>query len=100
MECNIAEDKGSLKVQMKGKLTFADSQYFQQIIKRLPDEHIRSLDIKIEELTYVDSSGIGLLLMLKDKCDEAQVSLTLCNPQGQVRKLVELARLDQVLPFI
>ncbi|MFO1242243.1 MAG: STAS domain-containing protein [Rickettsiales bacterium] len=80
----------------KGKLTFADYKHFQDVFQRLEQAAPKQVNVHLAELEFIDSSGIGMLLLLKEKCDQKSVALVVHNPQGQVKKMFEVAQLDKV----
>ena len=45
------------------------------------------------EVTFMDSSGVGLLLSLRRICQEQGKAFSLCNPSPPIKKLLDMLRL-------
>ena len=79
-------------VTLHGKFTFSDHQTFKQFIGMLPEGSFRQFALSMENLVFVDSAALGILLLLRDECERAGVTLVLKNPVGQVKKMFEISR--------
>lgn len=90
----------TLHITMSGRLTFSDNASFQTITSMSQSGSVNRIDLHLEELEYIDSSGIGMLLVLKEKCDEIGASMALSRPQGQVAKILRVACIDRVIPVM
>lgn len=97
MECVENQSDETLSLTLKGKLTFADYKHFQNMFQRLEGGHSKKIDIHIGGLEFIDSSGIGMLLLLKEKCDQRNLGLNIHKPTGQVKKMFDAAQLDKML---
>jgi len=52
-------------------------------------------------LEFIDSAGLGLLLRIQDACSKAGQTLSLRVPSdGQVQKMLQVARFDQLVPYV
>lgn len=89
-----------LKVSLSGKLTFSDNAAFQSLTQMQSEHQVQQIDILLNNLDYIDSSGIGMLLVLKEKCDEIGATMTLSQPKGQVAKILRIACIDRVIPIL
>lgn len=56
------------------------------------------LTVDLSAVTFIDASGIGVLLAIRALAAEAGGSLTLRAPSRAVRRLVEILGLGEVLP--
>jgi HptB-dependent secretion and biofilm anti anti-sigma factor len=90
----------TLRINLNGKLTFSDNNAFQSITDISGGKTDQHIEIHLEGLDYIDSSGIGMLLVLKEKCDENGATMTLSRPQGQVAKILRVACIDSIIPVV
>lgn len=99
---NIVSHKegNCLQVSLTGKLTFSENSAFQAITTMQEDSNVRQINISLDNLEYIDSSGIGMLLVLKEKCDELGAAMTLSHPKGQVAKILRIACIEKVIPIV
>lgn len=100
MEYASELSNNTLRVYLNGKLTFSDNASFQAISKKLEEGKVKDLEVGLDGLEYIDSSGIGMLLVLKEKCDEIAAQMTLSKPRGQVAKILRIACIDRVIPIV
>ena len=54
--------------------------------------------VDVSEVTFADSVALGLLIGLQRRCTERGGAATLIAPGPELRKLISLSGLDQVLP--
>jgi len=60
----------------------------------------RNLILDMNQVTYIDSSGLSSLLMAKRLCDTVKGTFTLCEVTPHVKKMVQIAQLDKVLNLL
>lgn len=81
---------------LRGRLDAATvRQHKQQMLDELLD-HDGSVILSMSEVPFVDSTGLGFLVALHKACAERGHRLLLCEPEKQLRVLLELTRLHQV----
>ena len=60
---------------------------------------VKNLEIDASSVTYIDSSGVAVLLMARQFCAQQNISLTLPAISAAVHRVLEIAKLDQILPI-
>lgn len=60
-------------------------------------EGYRNLILDLNQVTFVDSSGLSSLLLAKRMCNDAGGVLALCNLNSQVKSLIRISQLEDVL---
>ena len=58
-----------------------------------------SLVINLEELSYMSSSGLSVLLSLLTKCRKNDGDLVLLHLNPKLKQLLVITRLDQIIPI-
>ena len=66
------------------------------MIEKIETGH-HHLTMNLAGVTYIDSSGLGVLVTLHKMTQEKNGSLTLIGVQGMVKELLQRTRLDKVL---
>jgi stage II sporulation protein AA (anti-sigma F factor antagonist) len=99
MQHTIERRDSSLRIHLNGKLTFSDHAAFQEIVRTAEESGAKQVEVVMEQLSYIDSSGIGMLLVLNDRCQEQSIALSLARPQGQVAKILRVANIDKMIPI-
>lgn len=56
----------------------------------------RTILINCQDVTFMDSSGLGALVMMLKHVREAKGKLALCSTIDQIEMLLELTSMDQV----
>ena len=69
----------------------------QQLIGELEDA--TALDIDGRNVTYIDSSGVSILVIAMQNCNKAGLELTISAVSDQLMRVLQLAHLDKLLPI-
>ena len=60
---------------------------------------ISALDIIASSVSYIDSSGVAVLLMTRQHCLASNIELTISMVSEPVFRVLEIAKLDKLLPI-
>jgi anti-anti-sigma factor len=84
-------------VDCKGKLVHGDeTATLRQVVADLIPEY-RQIVLNFAGVTYVDSSGLGLLMSLHASAQKAGAVIKLCALNSQINDLLQLTRLAMIL---
>jgi anti-anti-sigma factor len=89
----------SARVAVLGELDLATSPLLEQEAKALLDDDVRHLTIDLSALTFVDSSGLRLLISLNDRARAEGWRLSLIGPGGPARTVFQVSGAEAHLPF-
>ena len=90
------EDRGPVTVvTISGGLTAEHADAFRRTCQDRLTAGRRDLIFDMEYVTVVDSAGLELLLWLNESVAECKGRLRLVTPDGTVRKILEITRLDR-----
>jgi anti-anti-sigma factor len=84
------------EIEIKGRLTYSDYGLFRQITDVLGTTDNQICQIDLTNLEFIDSAGLGMLLLARDKIQECKGRIALINAVGQVKKMIELGRFDSL----
>jgi len=79
-------------VAMSGDFTFSDHSAFLDILSRLLATQGTPIVIDLAKLEFIDSAGLGMLLIARDEAGKSSRHLTLRHPQGQVQRMFAVTR--------
>lgn len=96
MELMIEQQGETCNVALRGAFTFVDNKLFMQLLTRLEEIKAKQVVFDLAETSFIDSAGLGMLLLLRDECAQSKTTITLLHPQKQVKKMFNLARFDQL----
>ncbi|MGC6529445.1 MAG: STAS domain-containing protein [Candidatus Puniceispirillaceae bacterium] len=60
---------------------------------------VTQLEIDASSVTYIDSSGVAVLLMARQFCSQQNITMTLPSVSAAVFRVLEIAKLDKILPI-
>lgn len=85
----------TLKINIEGRFDFSSHQEFRESYEATGDRPAEYL-VDMGSTTYLDSSALGMLLLLRDYAggDNAQVQIVNCNPD--VRKILSISNFEQL----
>lgn len=60
---------------------------------------VTTLEIDASAVTYIDSSGVAVLLMARQYCAQQNIAISLPSVSAAVHRVLEIAKLDKILPI-
>lgn len=80
------------KIILSGQFDFNSHREFRNACETvISNEEVKEILIDFKQVTYLDSSALGMLLLLKEKVSAANKSLALVNCQNTVKQVLEIA---------
>ncbi|QNM98281.1 STAS domain-containing protein [Chitinimonas koreensis] len=80
------------RLVLSGQFDFSAHRDFRQACDDvLGKEGVREVLVDFQQVDYLDSSALGMLLLLKEKASAAGKSLALVNCRDTVRQVLEIA---------
>lgn len=96
MEYSVLNHNDHMEVALQHQFTFNDNAKFRNLIGLLQDQAPASLTLELSKLDFIDSAGLGMLLLLHDETSKRSITVTLQHPKGQIRKMLELSNFGQL----
>jgi anti-anti-sigma factor len=90
----LAEPRGTV-VSVSGELDVASSQVLERQLMELQDVDLVVIDLR--GLTFIDSTGLGVLVRAHQRAVEIGNRVALVRGNGQVNRLLTLTGLDEQL---
>lgn len=98
MKFSISSNTDHTIVELSGRLTFKENRVFTDLIAELFDKtkpNPRCI-FDLENVDFIDSAGIGMLLIAKDKATDLNVEIVLANAPESALRIIQIARLDRL----
>jgi stage II sporulation protein AA (anti-sigma F factor antagonist) len=87
-------------VGLAGELDMQAALQLEPALERLTrDSSTRALVVDMNGVEFMDSSGLGLLLALRERLQADDIRLLVANPSVPVRRLLALSGAGDVLPM-
>lgn len=90
-----SEDGQTLIIKIDGRFDFSTHQAFRDAYEH-GDQDIKGYVVDLSDTTYLDSSALGMLLLLRDYAggDRATISIENCN--SDVRRILAISNFEQL----
>jgi anti-anti-sigma factor len=83
-------------IHLRGRFDFPSRNTLcDTLTKALAKQTINHVEIDLHEVSYIDSSGLGQLLVAQDKADKIKKRISLANPQGMVKDVLKISQFHQ-----
>ena len=99
MELKIRKSKDIYIVDVTGEMDLYNSYKLKDLVMKMIEKKIANMIINLEEVEYIDSSGIGALIYICSIIKKAGYKLFITNIHGSVKKVVELTKLVGFFPM-
>ncbi|NBX03589.1 MAG: anti-sigma factor antagonist [Alphaproteobacteria bacterium] len=96
MDYNIIDQNNAKTIRMSGQFTFPDNPKFKSILIMAKEGGFHNLTLDFMGVTFIDSAGLGMLLLLRDQCAEKQIRVSIAGAQGQVAKIFSISNFDRL----
>ena len=101
MQASVTKDSGKATIKLMGRFDFNTHREFRGAYEPLVgDADARSVVVDFSAVDYLDSSALGMLLMLRDKAMAAKKTVELINVRGAVRQVLEIANFGKLFPIL
>ena len=80
------------ELHLSGKLVFLNNAEFRKALNELLEQRVKSLSIHLGDLVFMDSAGLGMLMIAYKECAQHMVSLTIHRPIGDVKALLQMTK--------
>jgi anti-anti-sigma factor len=92
---NLTDGGDELTITVSGRFDFSSHQEFRDSYEELSGAPAR-YRIDMREASYLDSSALGMLLLLRDFAGGDQAVVEICNCNADVRKILSISNFEQL----
>lgn len=94
----IATTSGSRCIlRLEGRFDFDARREFRAAVKAaVADAKLAVIELDLGGVDYVDSSALGMLLLLREKASAKNIQMKLLNTQSSVRQVLEVANFGRL----
>lgn len=95
INASYSETNRELTISISGRFDFGEHKPFRDAYQNVSGD-VSSYIIDMTQTEYLDSSALGMLLMLREHAggDSATISLSGCRPD--VKQILEVSRFDSL----
>lgn len=87
---------GNAVVLISGRFDFSTHEEVRRCFDNALKESTKDIHLDLGKVDYLDSSALGLLLVLRDKAKHANRQIVLINVQGLVKQVLDIANFKKL----
>ncbi len=88
-----SQDDGTTVLSVAGEIDLAVAEDFVGVAQACLQQS-QGITLDLGEVTFIDSSGLGVLVRLRKEAESQSKSFALTNVSSSVRRLLEVTGLD------
>ena len=97
MQASILNESGKVTIRLAGRFDFNTHREFRAAYEPLvADSDVRAVAVDFAGVDYLDSSALGMLLMLRDKLGGANKEVALTGVRGNVKQVLDIANFGKL----
>ena len=90
-----SDDGQTLTIKIEGRFDFSTHQAFRDACEH-GDEKVSSFMVDLSETTYLDSSALGMLLLLRDDAGRDRARIRIANCNSDVHRILSISNFEQL----
>jgi anti-anti-sigma factor len=92
----ISHDGMTVQININGRFDFRLSQQFRNAYRKIPDHEGVTFHVDLRNTHYIDSSALGMMLLLREYAKCRGGSVIIDSPSEQIDKLLKVANFEQL----
>jgi len=97
MDTNVMVSGSAATLKLAGRFDFKAHREFREAVEKLLEQAAgKAVEVNMADVSYLDSSALGMLLMLRDKAKAASREVSLVGVNGNVRQVLDIANFSKL----
>jgi anti-sigma B factor antagonist len=96
LRCETADVDGGVVVTLRGELDLASSPELLRQLQLLLNRPITTLTLDLADMSFIDSSGLGALCVVRQEAEDRGIALNLNRVPAHARRVLEITGLTQL----
>ena len=96
IDSKLNNENGFWDVSLQGELDVSTADKLKAHLHNLADEKILDMKINLENLDYIDSTGLGAMIGVLKKLKTDNKEIYIINPKSNVKKIFTITGLDNI----
>jgi len=98
--CDVSRDGDVLRIALAGELDLATSETVAPVLREPPEDGVERRLLDLRELTFMDSSGLRLILAAHAAARREGWSLAIVPGPPAVQRVFEICGVEDELRFV
>jgi anti-anti-sigma factor len=100
MQTKLINAEGRTVIQLQGRFDFNAHREFREAVDGALATSSKELQVDLGGVDYLDSSALGMLLMLRDKAKGAAREVVLTKCTGAVKQVLDIANFGKLFRIV
>jgi anti-anti-sigma factor len=100
MQTKLINRDDKAVIVLEGRFDFNAYREFREAVDQALKEAGREIQVDLGAVDYLDSSALGMLLMLRDKAKGAAKEVALANARGSVKQVIDIANFGKLFTLV
>lgn len=101
MSINAVVSGNTATINMSGRFDFNVQREFKDSYDPvLNNAAVSVIEVNLAKVDYLDSSALGMLLMLRERAAASEKSLKICKPSVSVAQILEIANFSKLFTIV
>jgi len=100
MGIKIVRNGDVVDAYVEGRFTFELNREFRPLIDLVDKEAIKRIAVHFSAVSYIDSAGLGMLLLLRDAAEKKESILELQSPSEALQPIFRATRFYDMFTII
>ncbi|MEZ0537941.1 STAS domain-containing protein [Caldicellulosiruptoraceae bacterium PP1] len=98
LELKELTENNDVIIQLKGEIDIFSSPALKEKLYEVIDASSKDISINMKEVTYIDSTGLGVFVGALKKAKQKDINIILKDMKPNVKKIFKITGLDKVFP--
>lgn len=94
---SITSTGDARRVSVAGEVDVSNAPELREVIDAVIIDGVSSVSVDIADVSYIDSTGIGVLVGAAHRAADAGVAFAVTNPQRNVSRILSMLGMDDEL---
>ena len=96
IDSKLNNENGFWDVSLQGELDVSTADKLKEHLHNLADEKILDMKINLENLDYIDSTGLGVIIGILKRIKVEDKEIYIKSPKDNVKKIFSITGLDKI----
>ncbi|MBA6349848.1 STAS domain-containing protein [Colwellia sp. BRX8-9] len=99
VKTKVSKDNKEVSISVLERFDFAQHQCFRKAYSQYSQNGTKFI-VDLSKTEYIDSSALGMILLLKDYAEHIDGTLTITKPSKAVSKILEIAQFHRLMTIV
>ena len=96
IDSKLNDEKGFWDISVEGELDVSTADKLKESLHNLANQKVLDMKINLENLDYIDSTGLGVMIGVLKKLKMDNKEIYILNPKSNVKKIFTITGLDKI----